>query len=38
MDLKQAQSLLSLPGGITVIDLTVEDILKQKILQRRSGV
>jgi lipoprotein-releasing system permease protein len=26
LDLKQAQSLLSLPGGVTVIDLTVEDI------------
>lgn len=26
LDLKQAQSLLNLPGGITVIDLTVEDI------------
>jgi lipoprotein-releasing system permease protein len=26
LDLKQAQSLLNLPGGITVIDLTVADI------------
>ncbi|MAN52947.1 MAG: hypothetical protein CMG77_13970 [Marinimicrobium sp.] len=26
MDLKQAQSLLDLPGGVTVIDLTVPDI------------
>lgn len=26
LDLRQAQSLLSLPGGVTVIDLTVEDI------------
>ncbi len=26
VDLKQAQSLLGLPGGITVIDLTVEDL------------
>ena len=26
LDLKQAQSLLDLPGGITVIDLTVRDI------------
>ena len=26
VDLKQAQSLLDLPGGVTVIDLTVEDL------------
>jgi len=26
LDLKQAQSLLNLPGGVTVIDLTVSDI------------
>ncbi len=26
LDLKQAQSLLDLPGGVTVIDLTVDDI------------
>ncbi|MBD8009970.1 MULTISPECIES: ABC transporter permease [Acinetobacter] len=28
LDLKQAQSLLSLPGGITVIDLTIDDIFQ----------
>lgn len=28
LDLKQAQSLLALPGGVTVIDLTVEDIFE----------
>src|SRR5690606_10553807 len=26
VDLKQAQSLLALPGGVTVIDVTVEDL------------
>ena len=26
LDLKQAQSLLALPGGVTVIDVTVEDL------------
>ncbi len=26
VDLKQAQSLLSLPGGVTVIDVTVDDV------------
>ncbi len=26
LDLKQAQSLLDLPGGVTVIDLTVDDL------------
>ena len=26
VDLKQAQSLLALPGGVTVIDVTVEDV------------
>ncbi|MGY0504269.1 ABC transporter permease [Luteimonas sp. e5] len=26
LDLKQAQSLLALPGGVTVIDMTVEDL------------
>ena len=26
LDLRQAQSLLALPGGVTVIDLTVEDL------------
>lgn len=28
LDLKQAQSLLGLPGGVTVIDLTVSDIFE----------
>lgn len=28
LDLKQAQSLLNLPGGVTVIDLTIQDIFQ----------
>lgn len=37
MDLKQAQSLLSLPGGITVIDLTVEDIFEAENIATQVG-
>jgi lipoprotein-releasing system permease protein len=32
LDLKQAQSLLSLPGGVTVIDLTVTDIFEAETI------
>lgn len=34
-DLKQAQSLLALPGGVTVIDLTVEDLFAADQLAAR---
>lgn len=37
LDLKQAQSLLSLPGGITVIDLTVEDIFDAEEIAAQVG-
>ena len=37
LDLKQAQSLLSLPGGITVIDLTVEDIFEAEEIAAQVG-
>lgn len=37
LDLKQAQSLLSLPGGITVIDLTVEDIFEAEEVAAQVG-
>ena len=37
LDLKQAQSLLGLPGGITVIDLTVEDIFKAEEIAAQVG-
>ena len=37
LDLKQAQSLLSLPGGITVIDLTVEDIFQAEEIAAQVG-
>lgn len=37
LDLKQAQSLLSLPGGITVIDLTVEDIFEAEKIAAQVG-
>lgn len=37
MDLKQAQSLLSLPGGITVIDLTVENIFEAENIATQVG-
>ena len=35
LDLKQAQSLLDLPGGVTVIDLKVEDIFAAELVARR---
>ncbi len=37
LDLKQAQSLLSLPGGVTVIDLTVADIFEAENIAARVG-
>ncbi|MGM8938884.1 ABC transporter permease [Psychrobacter glaciei] len=37
LDLKQAQSLLNLPGGITVIDLTVEDIFEAEQIAAQVG-
>lgn len=37
MDLKQAQSLLNLPGGITVIDLTVNDIFEAENIATQIG-
>jgi len=35
LDLKQAQALLNLPGGVTVIDVTVEDIFSADIIARQ---
>jgi lipoprotein-releasing system permease protein len=35
LDLKQTQSLLDLPGGVTVIDLTVDDIFAAQEASRR---
>src|SRR5690606_24860852 len=35
LDLKQAQSLLDLPGGVTVIDLTVRDIFAAESIAAR---
>lgn len=35
LDLKQAQSLLNLPGGITVLDLTVEEIFTAQAIAAR---
>jgi lipoprotein-releasing system permease protein len=35
LDLKQAQSLLDLPGGVTVIDVTVDDIFAAEDVARR---
>lgn len=35
LGLKQAQSLLDLPGGVTVIDLTVEDIFQADAIGQR---
>lgn len=35
LDLKQTQSLLDLPGGVTVIDLTVNDIFAAQEVSRR---
>lgn len=37
LDLKQAQSLLDLPGGVTVIDLTVHDIFAADRIAARIG-
>lgn len=37
LDYKQAQSLLDLPGGITVIDLTVQDIFAATDVSMRVG-
>jgi lipoprotein-releasing system permease protein len=37
MDLKQAQALLDLPGGITVIDLTVAEIFDADTIAARVG-
>ncbi|WP_426137428.1 ABC transporter permease [Psychrobacter sp. TWR1-1-1] len=37
LDLKQAQSLLNLPGGITVIDLTVKDIFEAEEIAAQVG-
>jgi lipoprotein-releasing system permease protein len=35
VDLKQAQSLLDLPGGVTVIDVTVDDIFSAEAVATR---
>jgi len=35
LDLKQTQSLLDLPGGVTVIDLTVDEIFTAQQIARR---
>ena len=37
LDLKQAQSLLNLPGGVTVIDLTIQDIFKADQIASQVG-
>lgn len=37
LDLKQAQSLLGLPGGVTVIDLTVADIFEAETIAAQVG-
>ena len=37
LELKQAQSLLSLPGGVTVIDLTVADIFEAENVAAQVG-
>ena len=37
LDLKQAQSLLDLPGGVTVIDVTVTDLFQADTVARRIG-
>ena len=37
LDLKQAQSLLNLPGGVTVIDVTVQDIFSADVVAARIG-
>ena len=39
LDLKQAQSLLALPGGVTVIDLTVDDLFgADRVAARVAGL
>src|SRR5690606_34403680 len=35
LDLKQAQSLLALPGGVTVIDVTVDDVFGAEAVAAR---
>lgn len=37
LDLKQAQSLLNLAGGVTVIDITVQDIFSADVVAARIG-
>lgn len=37
LDFKQAQSLLNLPGGVTVIDLRVEDIFAAETIAAQVG-
>ncbi len=37
LDLKQTQSLLDLPGGVTVIDVTVREIFAAKSISGRIG-
>ncbi len=37
LDLKQAQSLLNLPGGVTVIDLTIQDIFQAEQIASQVG-
>ncbi len=37
LDLKQAQSLLGLPGGVTVIDLTIADIFEADTIAAQIG-
>ncbi len=37
LDLKQAQSLLNLPGGVTVIDVTVKDIFSADVVAAKIG-
>lgn len=37
LDLKQAQSLLGLPGGVTVIDLTIADIFEADNIAAQIG-
>ena len=37
LDLKQTQSLLGLPGGVTVIDITVDDLFQADTVARRIG-
>ena len=37
LDLKQTQSLLGLPGGVTVIDVTVRDIFAADVVAARIG-